>query len=135
MRARLFQFGILAALAAAAFLMYLAFDTGRDEEPVVRRDGIVRVFPQPNTVVLRQEPIGVELAFGYTAVIYIDRTRIPEDQVDVQAGINRFSFTPGQGKEISRLDEGRHCARIEYSSTSTEGTSAVRTYSWCFNAA
>ena len=136
-RERLFRVGLIVALLAAAGSLYLAFATGRDEEAPVRRGAILRVFPMPNTVALRQDAIGADLAFGYTAVISIDNRRIPEDQVDVQPGINRWSFTPGSGKEIEKLPEGRHCASIEYVSASTDAaaTNAARSYSWCFTAA
>jgi len=138
-RERLIRVGLIAAVLAAAGLIYLAFATGRDEEPPVRRGAIIRVFPKPNTVVLRQDAIGADLAFGYTAVISIDNRRIPEDQLDVVQGINRWSFTPGAGKELEKLAEGRHCASIQYASAaddaSATATDAVRTYSWCFTAA
>ena len=153
------------ALAVAAVSMYLAFDTGRDEEPVVRRGAILRVFPEAGTVALRQEAIGVELAFGYRASLRIDRRVIPDDQLDVVAGINRVSFTPGPDKEIEQLDEGRHCVVVEYamttSATTADNTPGARStttaspqppaasavepvtattgrpesYSWCFTAA
>lgn len=136
-RERLFRAGVIVALVAAAGFLYLAFATGRDEQAPVRRGAILRVFPMPNTVALRQDAIGADLAFGYSAVISIDNRRIPEDQVDVVAGINRWSFTPGSGKEFEQLPEGRHCASIEYVSASADpaAANATRSYSWCFTAA
>ncbi|HEX7166635.1 MAG TPA: hypothetical protein VF230_06620 [Acidimicrobiales bacterium] len=138
MRPLLFRIVSGVALVVAALAMFLAFDRGRDEEPPVRRGAIVRVFPQPNTVALRQDAVGVELAFGYTGSITIDRRVIPDDQLDVVPGINRVSFTPGDGKEIEELDEGRHCATVEYRSASpdaTPGAATPRDYTWCFVAA
>lgn len=141
-RERLFKVGLILALVVAGGMLYLAGTTGRDEEAPVRRGAILRVFPQPNTVALRQDAIGADLAFGYTAVISIDNRRIPEDQVDIVQGINRWSFTPGDGKEFERLAEGRHCASIEYigpppsgATTTSVVSSSGRTYSWCFTAA
>ncbi|HEX4979530.1 MAG TPA: hypothetical protein VFV35_05650 [Acidimicrobiales bacterium] len=149
MREWLFRALVAGLLLGAGLLLYFAFDTGREEEPAVRRGAILRVFPQPSTVALRQDAIGADLAFGYSAVLSIDDVRIPEDQVDVVAGINRWSFTPGEGKEIEELAEGRHCASIEYltptltsstlvppgTATSTALPERPRVYSWCFNAA
>ena len=132
---------LIVALLVAAASLYLAFATGREEEPVVRRGAITRVFPKPGAVVLRQEPIGVELAFGYRASILVDGRPIPDDQLDVVQGINRVSFTPGDGKEIEQLDEGRHCASVEFglsTTTTAENTTVTampETYSWCFSAA
>jgi hypothetical protein len=134
-RERLIQVGLGLALAVAAVAMYLAFTTGRDETaPEVRRGGVLRVFPQPDTVALRQDAIGVDLAFGYRAALTLDRRPIPDDQLDIVEGINRVSFTPGTGKEIEQLDEGRHCATVEYF-VPAEVSGDRDTYTWCFSAA
>lgn len=141
-RERLFKVGVTVALLAAGVLLYLAATTSRDEEAPVRRGAILRVFPAPNTVALRQDAIGADLAFGHSAVLSIDNRRIPEDQLDVVQGINRWSFTPGEGKEIEELAEGRHCATVEYlgpppagATTTSVASTAGSTYSWCFTAA
>ena len=135
MRERLIQVGLAVALVVAAVSMYLAFTTGRDETaPDVRRGGVLRVFPQPDTVALRQDAIGADLAFGYRAALTLDRRPIPDDQLDIVEGINRVSFTPGAGKEIEQLDEGRHCATLEYF-VAAEENGDRDTHTWCFTAA
>lgn len=126
------------ALVVAAALLYFAFDAGAPPEPPVRRGAVLRVFPEPGAVALRQDAIGVELAFGYNGSLTIDRRPIPDDQLDVVEGINRVSFTPGDGKDIEQLDEGRHCAEITYVAIPTEDatdTTPSAPYSWCFIAA
>ena len=131
LRRSLYGFAVIVAFLS----LFLAFDRGRGEEPPVVRGPVVRVFPEPGSVALRQEAIGVELAFGYDALIEIDAHPIPDDQLDRLTGINRVSFTPGDGKEIETLDEGRHCASVRYFNAGDAPEKASRPYSWCFTAA
>ncbi len=123
-------------LGVAAFLLYLGAQ-GRSEvvEPV-RRAGLVRVFPLPGTVALRQDAVGAEIGFEYSGRLTIDRREIPDDQLDrIDVGRNRVSFAPGPGQEIESLDEGRHCATLTYWVTASGEESAGRPFTWCFTAA
>lgn len=127
---------VIWALLATSFAgVVYAFTTSRDEEPLrVRDEAVVRVFPREGDINVRQDAIGVELAFGYTGVIQVDRVEIPEDQLDRIAGINRISYVPGPGKETGPLAPGRHCATTVFwrqSETREQG----RTYTWCFTSA
>ena len=126
---------ITVLLGVAAFLLYVGVEAQSEEEPEVRRAGVVRVFPEPGAVALRQDAVGAELEFGWEGRIEIDRRVIPDDQIDAIAGINRLSFTPGAEKEIVSLDEGRHCVSLTYWRTSDGEDDAGRPYSWCFTAA
>ena len=123
------------ALVVAGVSLYLAFDRGNTEQPVVRQGAILRVFPQPDTVAVRQDAIGVELSFGYRATMSIDGRYIPDDQLDIVQGINRVSFTPGTGKEFEQLDEGRHCATVNYFQGPAQEPAGARPYTWCFTVA
>jgi hypothetical protein len=125
---------VSAILAVALVLLVMAFATKGEEPTTVRRAGLVRVFPVSGTVALRQEAIGAELEFGYEGRIRIDRIDIPDDQLDVIQGINRVSFTPGEGKEISTLDEGRHCVSVFFWPTSS-GDASPSQHTWCFTSA
>ena len=126
---------VFAGLGLAAFLLVLGFQSKTEEPVTVRRAGLVRVFPEPDTVAVRQGAVGAELSFGYDGRLTIDRIDIPDDQLDRISGINRISFTPGAEKEISDLAEGRHCASITFWTTEAGPDSAGRPYTWCFTAA
>lgn len=126
---------VFAGLGVAAFLLVLGFQSKAEEPVTVRRAGLVRVFPEPDTVAVRQAAVGAELGFGYQGRLTIDRIDIPDDQLDRISGINRISFTPGADKEITDLPEGRHCASITFWTEATGPDSASRPYTWCFTAA
>lgn len=122
-------------LVVALGILVFAFASSEDEVlPPVRDKAVHRVFPDDGTVAVRQDSIGVELAFGYSGVLQIDQTEIPDDQLARIEGINRLSFTPGDGKEITSLAPGRHCA-VAYFWPSDQSRKDARTYSWCFTAA
>jgi hypothetical protein len=122
-------------LVFAAFLLYWATSSTAEQEPEVKRTGVSGVFPEPSAVAVRQDAIGADLDFGWTGRLRIDNRDIPDDQIDRIAGINRLSFTPGAGKEIETLDEGRHCASLIYWKASETEDAALRPYVWCFTAA
>lgn len=121
-------------LAFAAFLLYVGAQSQAEQEPPIRRAGLTRVFPAPGAVALRQDAFGAELGFGYEGRLTIDRRPIPDDQLDRIAGINRLSYTPGPGKEIETLDEGRHCVSLVYWRASEGEEKAGEPFVWCFTA-
>ncbi len=126
---------VVGVLAVAGFAMYLAMTRGRDEQPtVVGTRAVTRVFPAAGTVAVRQDAIGADLAYGYKGELAIDDHPIPLDQLSqVAAGAGlRVSFTPGDGKELERLDAGRHCATVSYTSTDPSRPPDASTYTWCF---
>jgi hypothetical protein len=126
---------ITVLLGVAAFLLYEGARSKTDVKPPVKRTGVSQVFPEPSAVSVRQDAIGADLEFGWTGRLRIDNRDIPDDQVDRLAGINRMSFTPGPGKEIETLDEGRHCVSLVYWKSSETEDQALRPYIWCFTAA
>ena len=126
---------ITALLGVAAFLLYVGVQAQSEEVPEVRRAGVVRVFPEPGVVALRQDAIGAELEFGYSGRLEVDRRVIPDDQVNTIAGINRLSFTPGTGKEIESLDEGQHVVTLIFWRTTDGEEAGSQRYSWRFTAA
>ncbi len=126
---------VTSLLLFSGFLLYVAADRqGKPAEPF-RQAGINRVFPQPGDVSVRQDAFGAELSFGYSGRLAIDNRPIPDDQTDTIPGINRLSFSPGPGKEIESLDEGRHCVTLTYWQSARGEETAGRPFSWCFTAA
>lgn len=127
--------GTIGLLGLAAFILYFSLQAMAPEPQQIRTAGVVRVFPEPGTAHhLRQDAVGAELEFGWEGRIEIDRRVIPDDQIDKIPGINRLSFTPGPGKEIESLDEGRHCIDLYFWRTAEGMDSAGPPRSWCFTA-
>lgn len=121
---------VLLAFALAA--MYVAFTEHDDSpNPRLRPQAIRAVSPLPASLQLRQTEIFVELAPEFTGALTVNGIPVPDDQLDVIRGLNRYAFTPGQGKEIEALPPGRACAVVDY--TSVDPSAPGGSYRWCFN--
>ena len=119
-------------LSVAVFGFFYAFTRPTDnQQPALRDQAVRHVEPAPGDRVLRQSEVAVDLAAGYAGVLSIDKHRIPEDQLDRIGGLNRVSFTPGEGKDIKTLAPGRHEASVELWDT-TIRDAPHRFYTWSF---
>ena len=127
---------VMSVLLAVAFAgMYVAFTEHDDSpNPRLRPAAIRTVSPEPDSLQLRQTEIFAELDPVFTATMTVNGTPIPDDQLQVIEGLNRYSYTPGQGKEIEELPPGRTCATVEYQRRGDLG-SLPTTYRWCFDVA
>lgn len=125
---------VSSVLLAVAFGGLIVAFTMHDDKPNPRlRPRAVRtVSPEPDSLQLRQTEIYVELDPTYTGTLAVNGTPIPDDQLDVIEGLNRYSYTPGEGKEIDELAPGRTCAAVTFDLAVTPGGDPG-TYRWCFN--
>ncbi|MGI8686191.1 MAG: hypothetical protein ACR2MO_14075 [Acidimicrobiales bacterium] len=134
--ARLFTFRrvVSSVLLAVAFGGLVVAFIMHDDTPNERlRPAALRaVSPEPASLQLRQTEIFVELDPAYTATLAVNGTVIPDDQLDVIEGLNRYSFTPGEGKEIDELPPGRSCAVVRFDQAVNPGTDPG-SFRWCFN--
>lgn len=120
-------------LAAAAAGMYTAFILHDDTPNPRLRPAAVRVVsPEPATLQLRQTEIFVELEPTYRGALSVNGVVIPDDQLDVIDGLNRYAFTPGEGREIDELPPGRTCAEVTFQQVTDPDAEPGR-YRWCFN--
>ena len=125
---------VSSVLLAVAFAgMYMAFILHDDTpNPKLRPSAVRTVSPEPASLQLRQTEIFVELQPAYRGTLAVNGTAIPDDQLDVIVGLNRYSFTPGEGQEISELPPGRTCAVVTYELV-TDVNAEPGSYRWCFN--
>lgn len=122
---------VLLALAFAG--LYLAFILHDDSPNARLRPQAVRtVSPEPGTLQLRQTEIFAELQPTYRGTLAVNGTTIPDDQLDVIEGLNRVSFTPGEGRELESLPPGRTCAVVTFELV-TDPDTEPGSFRWCFN--
>lgn len=121
---------LLLALAAAG--MYVAFTLHEDTPPAPVRPRAVRVvFPTPGSLQLRQTTIFYELESPYEGTLRVGGVEVPMDELEVIQGLNRISFTPGQGKAIEALEPGTQTVSAVFW-LRTEGRRAAQRYTWRF---
>jgi hypothetical protein len=128
---------LLLALCAVG-LVYGASIGRPDNKPAAYADpAIVALTPGPNESALRQARIGATLATPYTLAqqnvdgFSINGQGIPEDQLEVVAGLNQYFYTPGPGKEVSSLPPGRNCVKLIIRRV-TDLTDTGHPFGWCF---
>lgn len=129
------RFVLSLVVASAVVLIFLGFSLTKEPETQVSiTDAAVRqVFPSNGSLDLRQAQIGFVLAPAYEGRLEVDGRAIPDDQVQFQIGVNRWSYTPGPGTETGALHPGRHTARAIFWKKGEDGSKG-RQYTWSFNA-
>jgi hypothetical protein len=120
-------------LAVAAVGMYVV-STMHDDSPTGgARSRIVKsVYPTPGSIQPRQTEVSVELDPSYVGSLAINATTIPDDQLSVIRGLNRISYTPGEGREIERLPAGLNCAVVRFHPVAG-APGQPGSYRWCFS--
>lgn len=124
-------------------------NTGNPNDIASRFPEVEKVIPSPDSEVLRQNIVGIDLIDGWSAVLFINGTRIPEDEVGVignpdfdgsnpeQAdgltALNRFQYQPLSGRSVEILNGDVNCVRAEIFPTADPG--AIKNVEWCFTAA
>lgn len=125
---------VSSVLLAVAFVgIYTAFVLHDDSpNPKLRPSAVRAVSPDPGSLQLRQTEIFAELQPQYRGTLAVNGTVIPDDQVEVIDGLNRISFTPGEGRELERLPPGRTCAVVSFEQV-TDPEIDPGSFRWCFN--
>lgn len=107
------RFKIVAALvftaAAGAFFLAYRSASGGGEDPVLSSGGadyVEELIPQRNGQGPRQSRVGIDLVTGWTGVLTINGTVIPEDQLTITSELGLVEFVPGEGQEIEELPGG-----------------------------
>lgn len=121
-------------LAGAAAALIAAFTMHEEPRPVVYTNAAVRaVSPKPGEHATQRSTVFIELQPGYglRTLRFDGGTQVGAQELDVITGLNRYSYTPAEGKQIERLDAGRTCAQVEFVDD-TQAGAALQEFSWCF---
>lgn len=109
-------------------------DDGSNDIAVTDSGPVERLIPPRGSEILRQEAVGVDLRPGWTGVLIVNGTEIPEDQVDAAdlASTGVLTYTVGEGRAVEEFDAGENCVTaVTWRVAETRENS--RTVSWCFN--
>lgn len=115
-------------LAVAVVGVVYAFTLHEETEPVRYTHTAVRTaYPEPGDQLPRQTTVFVELQTGYDVKdIVIQGVAVQRDDLEIITGLNRFGYTPGEGKVIEQFQAERTCPTVEFVDP------AVPEFSWCF---
>ena len=110
-------------------------ERGDKEEPTVSgapKTVVELQAPAPESSVLSQAQILIDLTAPYSASLVVNGVTIPDDQVQIRPELSQVIFTPGKGKVIEKLPGGRNC--VEADIYRVDGTQEdVPPERWCFN--
>jgi hypothetical protein len=125
----------LAVLACIGLLIVAVqrADTGEPDVPQAGDPTVVEfLVPEANSEVLQQSNVAADLAAGWTGVLVVNGTEIPEDELRREAGQNIVEFQPGPGLVIEQLPPGRNCARVIVWRVNETRARARQPVEWCF---
>ena len=119
----------------------LSLSRGTSKTIIYKDSAITALSPKPGEFALRQATIGVTLAPAYTLAetnspgFWIitggQVIPIPQDQLDIIPGLNQYFFTPGPGKDVTKLQPGRNCVNLRVR-RANDPTDQGHPFSWCF---
>jgi hypothetical protein len=88
--------------------------------------------PAPESSVLSQAQITIDLNISYSATLTVAGVPIPDDQLQKRPELAQVSFAPGTGKAFEKLPQGRVC--VDANVFRIDGVQEdPRTVTWCFN--
>jgi len=88
--------------------------------------------PAPNSAVLSQAQLLIDLTVDYDASFVVNGVTIPDDQLQKRPELNQVTFTPGPGKVIEKFPAGHNC--VEADIFRIDGVQEdVPPARWCFD--
>ena len=102
-----------------------------DDDTSPQDAAIEQLLPAPESKILQQEQVGIDLAAGYEGRLAVNGVPLPDDEVQAVPQLNQIFFQPGPGKAFEQWPAGRNCTVATFWRSETgPSQSAVR--SWCF---
>lgn len=123
---------VVGGLLLAANIWIIAGINQKVNTEGVLPSSIEELVPKPGDIVSPQSTIGVNLANDLTGVLEFDGARIPEDQLLVQPTQGIIQFTPGPGKDLTKLPQGQHEITVLYWPRASDEKHGTTAYTWRF---
>ena len=90
-------------------------------------------IPGRGVEAFQQAEVGLDLAPGWSLRDFtLNDVAIPDEELDISRELDRYVFSPGDGKTIEALDPQTNCASAVVFQLSAGSDSATRTERWCF---
>lgn len=126
---------VLLGALVGLVLTVRAATTGNDRTSESLPESVDRLLPASGSEVIRQEPVGIDVAAGYDAYLVIDGQEIGEgdDGFTKDLGTGLIQYVPGPGRKVEALDPERNCI-IAYVWKQSEGRRSAQAVPWCFSA-
>ena len=93
---------------------------------------IEELVPKPGDLISPEATIGVNLRNDLQGVLQLDGAEIPQDQVVERLSEGILTFSPGPGKEYSKLPQGSHRLTVVYWPRAASRGEGTNSYTWSF---
>lgn len=128
---------LLVVAAGALVLAVRSSDTGSTDR--ARHESVERLIPAPGSQEVRQARVGVDLAPGWDAELFVNGRAIPRDQTEgweagdasPERSLFQVLFQPGPDKEFELFPAGEICVTAQIFSLVSDETAVE---DWCFTA-
>jgi hypothetical protein len=87
--------------------------------------------PAPESKILQQAPVGVDLAPGYEGRLTVNGVPLPDDEVQSVAQLGQITFQPGPGKAFEQWPAGRNLVQVIFWRTADGPAQSASAY-WYF---
>ncbi len=98
-------------------------------------EGIESVSPDRDSLASPRATISADLRDDLYGVLVLDRTEIPEDQLDRVEGLGLVSFRPGPDRDLSALASGEHQVVVYYWPRGEPRPAKPSSFAWTFRTA
>jgi hypothetical protein len=120
--------GLVAVVVGSIYLLTQHYS---DDDAGPQDAAIEQLLPVPESKILQQEQVGIDLEPGYEGRLAVNGVPLPDDEVQAVPQLNQVFFQPGPGKAFEQWPAGRNCVVATIWRSETGPTqSASRT--WCF---
>jgi hypothetical protein len=128
--------GLVLALAIGAFVGAYLTITDSGEDPVLSSGGqdeyVEALIPSRDSQVPQQSRVGIDLVTGWTGVLVVNGTEVPEDELNVTPELGLVEFVPADGRTVEQLEGGRNCVTAIVWPLSEGRAEGARNVQWCF---
>jgi hypothetical protein len=95
------------------------------------REAVEALIPAPDSEVLQQVQVGIDLDNRYTGVLVVNGIEVPSSQTQRRDGTNQLFFSPGDDQVLEEWAARRNCVRAVVWPIA-EGREESRNVDWCF---
>ncbi|MDQ1448621.1 MAG: hypothetical protein QOC79_1592, partial [Actinomycetota bacterium] len=123
---------VVGGLLLAVNVWIIAGVSQRTNREPTLPSAVEELIPKPGDLVSPQSSIGVNLRNDLSGALQFDGAEIPQDQLVEQPTEGILTFSPGPGKDLGKLPQGRHTITVVYwprASTREQGSTS---FSWRF---
>jgi hypothetical protein len=97
--------GLVALVVGCVYLLAQHYS---DDQASLQDAAIEVRTPAPESKILQQGQVGVDLAPGYEGRLAVNGVPLPDDEVQAVAQLGQINFQPGPGKAFEQWPAGRN---------------------------